>query len=71
MKVMAPLVVPHATHMTVSLGVKTIVPQLQDDAMEFLKEIDQYLYLAKQKGRNRDLAISKLICGWFLSFKSI
>ncbi len=47
---------PIAAHVTASLGVKTIVPQQQDDAIEFLKEIDQHLYQAKQKGRNRYLA---------------
>lgn len=39
--------------LTVSLGVGTIVPNRNDKLMHFVEEVDQKLYHAKQKGRNR------------------
>jgi len=39
--------------LTVSLGVGTIIPSRKDKLMHFIEEVDQKLYLAKQKGRNR------------------
>jgi len=38
--------------LSVSLGVKTIIPTQKNDKMAFLKEVDQNLYLAKERGRN-------------------
>ena len=31
---------------------KTIIPTQKNDKMAFLKEVDQNLYLAKERGRN-------------------
>lgn len=39
--------------LTVSLGVGTIVPNRNDKLMHFVEEVDQKLYHAKQRGRNR------------------
>lgn len=39
--------------LTVSLGVGTIVPSRKDKLIDFVEEVDQRLYQAKQKGRNR------------------
>ncbi len=43
---------PLDQRLSVSLGVKTIVPMFNHDKMTFLKEVDQNLYLAKEQGRN-------------------
>lgn len=43
---------PLDQRLSVSLGVKTIIPTLKNDKMAFLKEVDQNLYLAKEQGRN-------------------
>lgn len=39
--------------LTVSLGVGTITPSRKDQLMHFVEEVDQKLYHAKQRGRNR------------------
>lgn len=39
--------------LTVSLGVGTIIPSLEDESLAFINEVDRRLYLAKQGGRNR------------------
>lgn len=38
--------------LTVSLGVGTIVPSHQDEALKFIEGVDKRLYQAKQNGRN-------------------
>lgn len=43
---------PLGQRLSVSLGVKTIIPTQKNDKMAFLKEVDQNLYLAKEQGRN-------------------
>ncbi|MDD0803040.1 MULTISPECIES: GGDEF domain-containing protein [Acinetobacter] len=43
---------PLDQRLSVSLGVKTIIPTQKNDKMAFLKEVDQNLYLAKEQGRN-------------------
>lgn len=43
---------PLDQRLSVSLGVKTITPTQKNDKMAFLKEVDQNLYLAKERGRN-------------------
>ena len=43
---------PLDQRLSVSLGVKTIIPTQKNDKMAFLKEVDQNLYLAKERGRN-------------------
>ncbi|WP_291375446.1 GGDEF domain-containing protein [Acinetobacter sp. UBA6720] len=43
---------PLDQRLSVSLGVKTIVPMFNHDKMTFLKEVDRNLYLAKEQGRN-------------------
>ncbi len=43
---------PLDQRLSVSLGVKTIIPTQKNDKMTFLKEVDQNLYLAKERGRN-------------------
>jgi diguanylate cyclase (GGDEF)-like protein/PAS domain S-box-containing protein len=49
--------IPHASSpvsqiLTVSLGVGTMTPSHQDEALGFIEEVDKRLYLAKQRGRN-------------------
>ena len=44
---------PHAERVTLSLGVGTTVPGEGGTASAFLQAVDQRLYAAKQKGRNR------------------
>ncbi|MES2546902.1 MAG: sensor domain-containing diguanylate cyclase [Pseudomonadota bacterium] len=39
--------------LTISLGVGTIIPTVEDEALAFIHEVDSRLYLAKQTGRNR------------------
>jgi len=41
------------THITVSIGINSIVPRVEDSAEEFLKKADQALYEAKKTGRNK------------------
>ena len=48
---------PHGESVTLSLGVGTIVPGEGSTASAFLQAVDQRLYAAKQKGRNRVEAI--------------
>ncbi|MGF2684465.1 GGDEF domain-containing protein [Acinetobacter johnsonii] len=43
---------PLDQRLSVSLGVKTIIPTQKNDKMTFLNEVDQNLYLAKEQGRN-------------------
>ena len=43
---------PLDQRLSVSLGVKTIIPTQKNDKMALLKEVDQNLYLAKEGGRN-------------------
>lgn len=43
---------PLDQRLSVSIGVKTIVPSLKHDKMAFLREVDKNLYLAKDQGRN-------------------
>jgi diguanylate cyclase (GGDEF)-like protein/PAS domain S-box-containing protein len=38
---------------TVSLGVGTIVPTMDGSPLAFIDNVDKFLYLAKQRGRNR------------------
>ncbi len=49
--------IPHAKSevgqmLTLSLGVGTIIPSTNDDALNFIQQVDKLLYQAKQKGRN-------------------
>ena len=44
---------PHDRRLTVSIGVGTLVPVEQANPSGFTDAIDQLLYLAKRKGRNR------------------
>lgn len=39
--------------LTISIGSSTIVPKPQDQLRDFIEQVDQALYLAKQAGRNR------------------
>lgn len=39
--------------LTISIGVASIIPSQQDEALAFVEEVDKRLYLAKQNGRNR------------------
>ncbi len=48
---------PHGESVTLSLGVGTTVPGEGSTASAFLQAVDQRLYAAKQKGRNRVEAI--------------
>jgi len=42
-----------ADHVTISIGIATLVPTLKDRAQELLEMADKALYQAKQKGRNQ------------------
>jgi diguanylate cyclase (GGDEF)-like protein/PAS domain S-box-containing protein len=47
---------PHpelGAHVTVSLGVASIIPRASDDSSAFVNEVDKLLYKAKRSGRNR------------------
>jgi diguanylate cyclase (GGDEF)-like protein len=44
---------PVAPLVTVSMGVASDIPQLERSPSDLLDQADQYLYLAKQQGRNR------------------
>lgn len=49
--------IPHiksyiGNHLTVSLGVATMVPDRRHESIAFLREVDRRLYQAKQQGRN-------------------
>lgn len=44
---------PIADRLTVSIGIATLVPTLQDDARKFVAEVDRRLYRAKHAGRDR------------------
>ncbi len=53
----AKLQIPHAKssigpHLSISLGVGTIVPTPNDQQLDFINKVDRRLYLAKQKGRD-------------------
>ena len=50
--------IPHATsgisdHLTISLGVASVIPTLDSEASSLITAADKALYLAKQKGRDR------------------
>lgn len=50
--------IPHESSLvshvlTISIGVASITPTHQDEALAFVEEVDKRLYLAKQNGRNR------------------
>lgn len=52
----AAIVHPHPDaggHVTVSLGVGSTIPAARDEASTFVNAVDQLLYRAKRKGRNR------------------
>ena len=42
-----------APHVTISIGVGTIVPSADDNPVQFIEAVDKRLYRAKQTGRNR------------------
>ncbi|HVH43200.1 MAG TPA: sensor domain-containing diguanylate cyclase [Labilithrix sp.] len=49
--------IPHETSavaptVTISVGVGTIIPSADDNALQFIDEVDKRLYQAKQRGRN-------------------
>ena len=43
----------HNIHLTISIGLATGIPSPEDSPSEFLRQADQALYQAKNKGRNR------------------
>ncbi|MEO8845014.1 MAG: diguanylate cyclase [Kofleriaceae bacterium] len=45
-----------APHVTISIGVGTVVPAAEGDPVEFIEAVDKRLYRAKQTGRNRLVA---------------
>ncbi|MBF0340586.1 MAG: diguanylate cyclase [Magnetococcales bacterium] len=58
------LEIPHAhsqaaAHVTLSIGVASMVPVLEQKSLAFVEQADQALYLAKRSGRDR-LAVSKM-----------
>jgi len=52
-KAVIPCVDEKASHITVSIGVKTLVPDPQTDIIDLITEADKALYIAKGLGRNR------------------
>jgi len=42
-----------APHVTISIGVGTVVPSAEGNPMQFIEAVDKRLYRAKQTGRNR------------------
>lgn len=44
---------PVSSHVTISVGVTTIIPQLHDDISDFISRADHALYVAKSNGRNQ------------------
>ncbi|MDZ4097919.1 MAG: sensor domain-containing diguanylate cyclase [Methylophilaceae bacterium] len=50
--------IPHESSLvshvlTISIGVASITPSHQDEALAFVEEVDRRLYMAKENGRNR------------------
>jgi len=41
------------TRVTVSIGINTVVPRINDSTKDFMEKADQALYKAKESGRNR------------------
>jgi diguanylate cyclase (GGDEF)-like protein len=41
------------TYTTISIGAITAIPQKEDSMKEFIAKADEYLYIAKNAGRNR------------------
>jgi diguanylate cyclase (GGDEF)-like protein/PAS domain S-box-containing protein len=48
---------PIGKHLTVSMGVGTIVPGYRDEMLAFVEEVDRRLYQAKQQGRDCVVAV--------------
>lgn len=44
---------PHGQHVTVSIGVGTVIPDDQMKPSDFIEAVDRQLYAAKHNGRNR------------------
>ena len=44
---------PHGEHITVSIGVGTLIPSEGLRPSDFIDAVDQQLYAAKKNGRNR------------------
>ncbi|MNI12857.1 response regulator PleD [compost metagenome] len=44
---------PHGRRVTVSIGAGTVVPDAQGERADFIKAVDQRLYVAKNNGRDR------------------
>ncbi len=56
-KLIADEQIPHeksgiSQHLTISLGVHTVIPCYGDEPLQFIEEVDRRLYRAKQKGRD-------------------
>lgn len=44
---------PIGPHVTISMGVGTLIPGTEDQGLTFLEHVDRLLYQAKREGRNR------------------
>jgi diguanylate cyclase (GGDEF)-like protein len=41
------------TSITISVGVSTVIPTVDDEISDFIQQADKHLYIAKENGRNR------------------
>lgn len=55
-------------HVTISLGVSSMVPKINNQSIELIEQADQALYLSKERGRNRFECFGSSPDGNYLDF---